>query len=146
MSLELTHGSTHPVGPSPATAASPLAEGVSRTERLAALPSYVERATSGVARITPDAAPDVVTPSAAPGVATTARGELAGLAGPLANACVAFAGASIVGSIAIWAAKRGRSPDERAHAERFGIFVGLWAPTFLGLAEQLRRVGGDTRR
>jgi hypothetical protein len=142
MSLELSHGSTHPVGPSPASPAAPLGEGAPRTDRLAALPSYVERATSGVARSTPDAAPVAVTPSAA----TSATGELAGLAGPLANACVAFAGASIVGSIAIWAAKRGRSPNERAHAERFGIFVGLWAPTFLGLAEQLRRVGKAPER
>jgi hypothetical protein len=34
--------------------------------------------------------------------------------------------ASIVLSIAVWSIRRG---DDAAHAERFGIFVGLWAPT-----------------
>jgi len=34
--------------------------------------------------------------------------------------------ASIVLSIAVWSMRRG---DDAAHAERFGIFVGLWAPT-----------------
>ncbi len=79
-------------------------------------------------------------PLAPAALSGTASGT-APLSGQLATACVAFAGASIVGSIAIWATTRGRTAEERAHAERFGIFVGLWAPTFLGLAEQLRRVG-----
>jgi hypothetical protein len=26
------------------------------------------------------------------------------------------------------------SPDDAAHAERFGIFIGLWAPTLMGLS------------
>lgn len=39
--------------------------------------------------------------------------------------------ASIVASVAIWFAFK---TDDRAHAERFGIFVGLWAPTFFVLA------------
>jgi len=51
----------------------------------------------------------------------------------LSLACVVLGGASIVGSIATWAAAKGEAPEDRAHAERFGIFVGLWAPTFLGL-------------
>jgi hypothetical protein len=38
---------------------------------------------------------------------------------------------SIGASIAIWFLSK--SPDV-AHGERFGIFVGLWAPTFMGLA------------
>jgi hypothetical protein len=41
---------------------------------------------------------------------------------------------SIVGSIAIWFLAK--SPDP-AHGERFGIFVGLWAPTFLILSNKL---------
>ena len=41
---------------------------------------------------------------------------------------------SILGSIAIWNIKKGETAEQKAHAERFGIFVGLWAPTFLGLA------------
>ncbi len=57
----------------------------------------------------------------------------------LSTACVLLGGASIVGSIATWASARGETVEERAHAERFGIFVGLWAPTFLILGDYLRR-------
>ena len=46
---------------------------------------------------------------------------------------------SIVASIAIWASRKG---DDPAHAERFGIFVGLWAPTFAILAGALEDVEG----
>jgi hypothetical protein len=45
--------------------------------------------------------------------------------------------ASIVTSIAIWGINR--ATDDRAHAERFGIFVGLWAPTFFILSNRLER-------
>lgn len=45
---------------------------------------------------------------------------------------------SVVGSISIWFMKKGTSFEDKAHAERFGIFVGLWAPTFLGIAIFLR--------
>ena len=55
---------------------------------------------------------------------------------------------SIVGSIFIWNIKKGETAEglalflterlalarKRAHAERFGIFIGLWAPTFFALA------------
>ena len=46
--------------------------------------------------------------------------------------------ASILGSIAIWATRggAGTTPEERAHGERFGIVVGLWAPTFFILANR----------
>ena len=41
--------------------------------------------------------------------------------------------ASIAGSILTWrGAKKNGDP---AHAERFGIFIGLWAPTFMALAD-----------
>lgn len=45
----------------------------------------------------------------------------------------ALAFASIAGSILTWrgAKKSGDVP----HAERFGIFIGLWAPTFFALAD-----------
>jgi hypothetical protein len=36
--------------------------------------------------------------------------------------------ASILGSIAIWAR---RNEKDQANAERLGIFIGLWAPTFM---------------
>ena len=42
-------------------------------------------------------------------------------------------------SIGIWASTKGDTSEERAHAERFGIFVGLWAPTFFILADLLGR-------
>ena len=45
---------------------------------------------------------------------------------------------SIVASIAVW--RRAKTTGDVAHAERFGIFIGLWAPTFLALAEQLTTV------
>ncbi len=48
--------------------------------------------------------------------------------------CFALSLVSILGSIAIWNIKKGETAEQKAHAERFGIFVGLWAPTFLGLA------------
>ena len=47
--------------------------------------------------------------------------------------------ASIIGSIAIWFFTGGTEPDSQAHAERFGIFVGLWAPTFLILSNRCDR-------
>ena len=45
---------------------------------------------------------------------------------------------SIAGSIAIWATSGGQDNDaeKKAHGERFGIFVGLWAPTFFVLANK----------
>lgn len=42
---------------------------------------------------------------------------------------------SIAASIAIWFLHK--SPDP-AHGERFGIFVGLWAPTFFALSNRWR--------
>jgi hypothetical protein len=41
----------------------------------------------------------------------------------------------VAGFLAIWFFYKGGDP---AHAERFGIFVGLWAPTFLILSERVR--------
>ena len=40
---------------------------------------------------------------------------------------------SIIASIAIWYVAK--EPD-LAHGERFGIFVGLWAPTFFILSDR----------
>ena len=42
---------------------------------------------------------------------------------------------SIAASIATWA--RAKATGNQAHAERFGIFVGLWAPTFMALGNAL---------
>lgn len=40
--------------------------------------------------------------------------------------------ASVALSIAVWFL---RQDEDRANAERFGIFVGLWAPTLLELGK-----------
>ena len=57
----------------------------------------------------------------------------------LSNLCFFLGFASILGSIAIWFLTGGTSSDTVAHAERFGIFVGLWAPTFLILSNRFDR-------
>jgi len=43
--------------------------------------------------------------------------------------------ASIFASIATWRMAKGSG--DIPHAERFGIFIGLWAPTFFALAGQV---------
>ncbi len=43
--------------------------------------------------------------------------------------------ASIFASIATWRAAK--KSGDAAHAERFGIFIGLWAPTFFALAGEV---------
>lgn len=49
--------------------------------------------------------------------------------------------ASVGASIAIWNAQKG---DDDARAERFGIFVGLWAPTFFAIGNGLAKDGADS--
>ena len=46
---------------------------------------------------------------------------------------------SVVLSIAIWWLLNGDDVETRAHAERFGIFDGLWAPTLLILSNRFDR-------
>ena len=46
---------------------------------------------------------------------------------------------SILLSITIWWFLLGEDPEQKAHAERFGIFVGLWAPTLLILSNRFDR-------
>jgi hypothetical protein len=57
----------------------------------------------------------------------------------LSTVCFFLGFASILGSIAIWFLTGGTTPESLAHAERFGIFVGLWAPTFLILSNRFDR-------
>jgi hypothetical protein len=60
----------------------------------------------------------------------------------LSKLCFILGFASILGSIAIWyqaGGTAGAEPLAVAHAERFGIFVGLWAPTFFILSNRLDR-------
>jgi hypothetical protein len=51
----------------------------------------------------------------------------------VSKACFIAGFLSIVASIAIWFFFRN---GDAAHAERFGIFVGLWAPTFFILSQR----------
>jgi len=51
--------------------------------------------------------------------------------------------ASIIASIAIWYLTGGKTPELQAHAERFGIFVGLWAPTFMILSNRFDRYANE---
>jgi len=57
----------------------------------------------------------------------------------LSFACLVLGFLSIAGSIAIWYLTGGKSIEAQAHGERFGIFVGLWAPTFMILSNRLDR-------
>ena len=52
----------------------------------------------------------------------------------VATTCFIASLVSVAASIAVWVAVDG----DPAHAERFGIFVGLWAPTLMGLANYFR--------
>jgi hypothetical protein len=54
----------------------------------------------------------------------------------LSNICFVSGFFSVAASIAIWFLSK--EPD-LAHGERFGIFVGLWAPTFFALSSRLDR-------
>jgi hypothetical protein len=51
--------------------------------------------------------------------------------------CFVAGFASIAASIAAWGFKQGTDSD--AKAERLGIFIGLWAPTFFILSGRLER-------
>jgi len=53
--------------------------------------------------------------------------------------CLMLGFTSIIASIAIWYLTGGKTPELQAHAERFGIFVGLWAPTFMILSNRFDR-------
>ena len=57
----------------------------------------------------------------------------------LGKLCFVLGFASIFGSIAIWFLTGGQATETQAHAERFGIFVGLWAPTFFILSNRFDR-------
>ena len=48
----------------------------------------------------------------------------------LSNFCFTASLVSVACSIGIWCL----SGEDPAHAERFGIFVGLWAPTLMSLS------------
>jgi hypothetical protein len=58
----------------------------------------------------------------------------------LSDLCFILGFVSILGSMFMWYITRGdMSAGALAHAERFGIFVGLWAPTFFILSNRFDR-------
>ncbi len=57
----------------------------------------------------------------------------------LSKLCFVLGFASIIGSIAIWYMSGGTGAENQAHSERFGIFIGLWAPTFFILSNRFDR-------
>jgi hypothetical protein len=53
---------------------------------------------------------------------------------------------SIAASVAAWYTEKGPDAEENAHAERSGIFIGLWPQTFFALALilfKLKEMGHD---
>ncbi len=53
---------------------------------------------------------------------------------------------SIAASVAAWYTEKGSDENENAHAERTGIFIGLWPQTFFALAMilfKLHEMGHD---
>ncbi len=60
----------------------------------------------------------------------------------LGHICFVAGFASIIASILVW--QFAKTPDA-GHGERFGIFVGLWAPTFFALSDRLDRYGKERR-
>tara|TARA_Y100001937_G_scaffold121822_1_gene181199 strand:+ start:453 stop:689 length:237 start_codon:yes stop_codon:yes gene_type:complete len=54
----------------------------------------------------------------------------------IANVCFWASLVSVAASIGVWSFTGETDP---AHAERFGIFVGLWAPTLMGLANWFKK-------
>lgn len=63
----------------------------------------------------------------------------------LSTICFQLGVLSIGASIAIWWFTMGDDPDAKAHAERCGIFVGLWAPTLLILSNRFDRFAERAR-
>ena len=53
----------------------------------------------------------------------------------LSEFCFMASLVSVLVSIATWVFV---SPEDPAHGERFGIFIGLWAPTLMGLANYFK--------
>ena len=54
----------------------------------------------------------------------------------LSTFCFTASLVSVVASIVTWIFI---SPEDPAHGERFALFIGLWAPTLMGLANFYKR-------
>lgn len=47
--------------------------------------------------------------------------------------------ASIVISLIAWLVSRGKKNDDKAQSDRWGIFIGHWAPTFFAIGIALKQ-------
>jgi len=54
----------------------------------------------------------------------------------LSNFCFIASLVSVMVSIATWVLI---SPEDPAHGERFALFIGLWAPTLMGMSNHYKR-------
>ena len=64
----------------------------------------------------------------------------------LSDLCFVLGFLSTLGSIGTWAMiKKDGNPEQSAYAERFGIFVGLWAPTFFILSNRLKSYAAESK-
>jgi hypothetical protein len=58
----------------------------------------------------------------------------------LSHLCFVLGFVSIIAAVFMWVTKRGEgSAEALAHAERWGIFVGLWVPSFFALSSRFDR-------
>ena len=53
--------------------------------------------------------------------------------------CFAASLLSVAASIGIWAFAGGELDSAHEHAERWGLFVGLWAPTLMGMSNHFKK-------
>jgi len=61
-----------------------------------------------------------------------------------ANISYALGFLSVIASIVIWFTQGGTDAGEtQAAGERFGIFVGLWAPTFMAIGNGIDNLSDD---
>ena len=63
----------------------------------------------------------------------------------LSFVCLVLGFLSIAASIAIWYLTGGQTAEMQAHSERFGLFVGRWAPTFMILSNRFDRYAEQTK-
>ena len=62
----------------------------------------------------------------------------------LSRLCLLLGFLSIAGAVLVWFLAGGATPEKQAYAERFGIFIGLWVPSFFALSTRLDRSADKT--
>ena len=119
--------------------------------RLRAAPSFARRAGSGgqaVSGGSADYAETVTLSLPLRRVFSRGAGRIEDRMKLLSNLCFILGLASVLVSIGIWYYAGGQAADfqTRTHGELFGIFVGLWAPTFLILSNRLSRYASSEKK